>query len=227
MKHLLKTPLFIICLIFALIIGGFVGYGISNDFVYLYMSKLTQIPTRYILMILIVVISCLIFNQLSHSTIILRQKSLFNLSLYMLKIEIIALCLIFTIFHLPIFLLNSAHFFDNLFLIVKVIINAVVVSLLLTALIKLVDIKLKSRAISSGIILVVICIIDILLGHFNFFVINEPIFDFSHIFVLSYMYKNYYILVILIVVVIFFLLSLFIYLSLKKDYFLRGIYEEN
>lgn|SRR5574344_842533 len=226
MKYILKAPLLIMSFIIIFIIGCFVGYNISDNFPLLYMSKLTQIPARYILLILIVFTNNLVFNQLNCNAIILRKKSLFNSLLNFMKIEVIVLLLLFICLHLPIIFLNTKEFFSNSYLIIKVIINGVIVSLLLLNIIKIVDIKIKNRTVASGFVLAIFCIADILLGHFNFFIINNEIFDFSYIFAFPYIYKNYYAFASILVVIIVILTALFVFLGIKNDYFLGSTLDE-
>ena len=46
MKYILKDPLLVLSFLIVIILGCFIGNDISNDFVVLYVSKLTQIPAR-------------------------------------------------------------------------------------------------------------------------------------------------------------------------------------
>lgn len=226
MKYILKTPLFIICLIIMGIIGYFIGLDISKDFATLYIYKLTCIPVRYNLLIIIVFSNYLSFKQLNCVGIILRNKSLFNFFLKSLKVEGLIVFLLFIFLHIPILYLNHEYFFRNVFLIIKIILNGILISLVIISIIKIVDIRWKNRAISSGIVLGMFTIIDIVLEYFNFFVVDDVIFDLSYLFILPYSYEFYFIIAIFLALLIAVLTFTFVFLSLKKDYLLGNIYEK-
>lgn len=226
MKYILKTPLFIMCFIIIIIIGCFLGYNISEDFTGLYVSKLMLIPIRYSLFAIVVIINFLVFNQQSRSIIVLRKKTLFDALIDVVKIEVIILFTLFFVLHLPILFLNISQFVNHLNLISKIIINCVVVSLILITLIKIIDLKLKNRAIACGIILGSFCIMDLVLEHFNWFFIDNSIFDFSYIFILPYIYSNYFLIASILIAIAFILTALYVFFGIKKDCFLRSSYDK-
>jgi hypothetical protein len=147
--------------------------------------------------------------------------------IFILKIESLILIILFLLLHLPILILNINSFGDNIYMILKIIANSVIVSLFLISVIRIADIKIKNRVFTSGIIMVVFAMMDLLLDHFNFYAIDEILFDFSMIFTLPYYYATYYIIVTVLIISIIVLTATSIVLSVKKDYFLEQRYEEN
>lgn len=220
MKYLLKSPQLIVFFIIIFIIGCFIGYNISTDFSRLYISTLMLPIIRYSLLVLVVSINFLVFSLLSGSVIVLRKKSLFSSLMYITKIEIFILLILFVILHLPILFLNISQSLEHLDLIIKSIINCILVSLFLFSLIKLIDVRIKNRITACEIFLSCFCIMDFLLEHFNWFGNNDPIFDFSYIFVLPFIYKNYFVMFLILTITGLFLTSLNVFLGIKKDFFL-------
>lgn len=226
MKYILKTPLLIVCFIIIFISGCFIGYNVLTNFSDLYISSLMLTPIRYALLFLVVSVNFLIFNLLNGSAITLRKKTLFDSLISMIKFEIIILFFIFAILHLPIIFLNISQSLKNLDLIIKIIINGVIVSWFLFSLIKIIDIKLKNRAVTCGIVLGSLCLIDFLLEHFNWFAFDNTIFDFSYIFILPFMYDNYFFIALILIVTGVLLTSLYVFIGIKKDCFLGNVYDE-
>lgn len=226
MKYILKTPLFIMCFIIIIIIGCFLGNNISEDFTGLYVSKLMLIPIKYSLLSIVVIINFLVFNQQSRSVIVLRKKTLFDALIGILKIEVIILFILFLGLHFPILFSNPNKFTNYLNLMIKIVINSVIISIILITLIKIIDLKLKNRAISCSVILSSFCIIDLVLEHFNWFVVDNSIFDFSYIFILPYIYSNYFLIAFILIAIAFILTALYMFFGMKKDCFLRGSYDK-
>lgn len=226
MKYILKTHLFIMCIIIIIIIGCFLGYNISENFTELYISKLMLIPIRYFLLALVIIINFLVFNQQSGPVIVLRKKTLFNALISIFKIEVSILFVLFFVLHLPVLFLNMSQFINHLGLISKMIINCVIVSLVISSLIKIIDIKLKNRASACGLIFGGLCVMDFLLEHFNWYAVDEAVFDFSYIFVLPYIYNNYFFIALVLIATGLVLTALYVFFGIKKDCFLRSSYDK-
>ena len=227
MKYILKTPLLILCFIIVIILGFYIGYGISEDFLMLYSSKLTQLPVRYLLIIVILSSSALVFKQQNCLAICLRKKNFFNAIVNNIKYEVCILLLIFGAFELPIILQNFSLFFQNFYFMLIMYINYILISLFILSLVKSIDIFIKNRTTSCAIFLVIFSIIDILLEHGNYFFFNNIYFDVSYIYCLPYMYNNYFVLAFVLIIITIFLDVLSIFLRIKKDFMLDDIHEEN
>lgn len=227
MKYILKSPLIIISFIIVMAIGYFVGFDISNDFLNLYISKMANLSTRYILITIIIFSNFLIYKQSTIPSIILRKKYIYKFQIYVIIQEIVTLLLIFIFFNLPIFILNFNEFINNIIIILKVYISDVLISMLIISIMKFIDVGIKNRAKTSGIFLICFAIIDILLDHFNYFEFNEIIFDFSFLFILPYNYSGYIYIFIFLFITIIILTALSIILSARKDYNLGNVHEEN
>lgn len=227
MKYILKTPLLVLCFIIVIILGYFVGNAISTDFAFLYLSKLTQIPARYLLIIVILSSNLLIFKQQNCLAISIRKRSFFNAVLSINKYEIYILLLLFVAFNLPIMIQNGGLFFENIHIVIKLYINYIVVSLFMVSIIKGIDVIVNNRTISCVSFFIALSIIDILLQHGNYFIFNDIYFDLSYIFCLPYIYNHYYIIAIILTIITVFFNLLSIFFRIKKDFMLESIYEEN
>lgn len=227
MKYILRTPLIILCFIIVIVLGFYIGYGISEDFLMLYSSKLTQLPVRYLLIAIILSSSSLVFKEQNGLAICMRKKNFFNAILNNIKYEVYILLLIFSTFEIPIMLQNFSLFFQNFYFMLMMYLNDIIISLFILSIVKSIDIFIKNRTTSCAIFLVILSIIDILLEHGNYFFFENIYFDMSYIFCLPYIYKNYVVLAIILIIITIFLNLLSIFLRIKKDFMLNDVHEEN
>ena len=149
MKKILFSKSFMLYIIIVLCIGYFVGYDIKNDFLNIYIGKMTLLPFRYILLTLIVLVSNFVCNSFFNSAVIVRNKNSFNLFLTISKYEFFTFLIIYICLNIPVLIFNFNPFIDNLFSIIVVILNSVLISLICSSIIKLIDIKFKNRVLSS------------------------------------------------------------------------------
>lgn len=226
MKYLFQTPTIIVCLLIMLIFGTYVGYDISDDFINLYMSKLMLILIRYIIILNIVVVNYSVYSKFSLNTIVVRRKNLFNALINIIFKEILLISLMFVVFHIPIFILNVNNFISNIYLIFKLILNSILVSFLLNNIVRILDLKIKNRVVSCGIMVCLLGMMDFILENYNWLFVQETIFDFSYLFLLPLVYTNYIYIFIILLFVAFLLMSFSIYLGIKKDCFLTNLYAE-
>ena len=227
MKYILRTPLIILCFIIVIVLGFYIGCGISEDFLMLYSSKLTQLPVRYLLIAIILSSSSLVFKEQNGLAICMRKKNFFNAILNNIKYEVYILLLIFSIFEIPIMLQNFSLFFQNFYFMLMMYLNDIIISLFILSIVKSIDIFIKNRTTSCAIFLVILSIIDILLEHRNYLVFNNIYFDVSYIYCLPYIYNNYFVLGFVLIIITIFLNVLSIFLRIKKDFMLDDIHEEN
>ncbi len=227
MRKMILSPFFICCIIIVIIIGYFIGYDISRDFYNLYIGKLTLVPTRYILLSLIIFASNMLYNSYSNPVIIVRKKTFFDFFIFIIKNEILFFLILFIFLHIPIFILNFNNFINNINNIIKIVINFVLVAILLSNLVKLIDIKIKNRIISSCGIIILFTLFDFILEHLSFSIFSEIYFEFSYIFILPTIYNGYIYIMIFILIIICITTWLIINESFRKDYFLKNENQEN
>lgn len=223
-NYAIKSPLYIVIMIVTIILGIYIAYATSGDFLKLYTVMLKLPIIRYVLLLIVVCVHFYVWTSLSGTMFILRKKSLFNFMMYMTKYELLFVLNIFIIFNIPSLILNSKNFLA----LVEMIINGIVVSSIIFMIINMINIRIKNMVISIGLFFTVLCTMDFILEHFNWFENNELIFDFSYIFVLPFIYDIYILILILMVVIVTFMTSLTIFISIKKDCFLESVnYEKN
>lgn len=227
MKYILKDPLLVLSFLIVIILGCFIGNDISNDFVVLYVSKLTQIPARYLLIVVILFSNLLVFKHQNCMAISLRKKNFFSAMLSINKYEISVTLLLCAFLNFPIMAQNFNLFFENISIIIKLYINYVIVSLLILSIVKFIDIKINNRSISCAIFLIILAIIDVLLEHSNYFIFDNIYFDMSYIFNLPYLYSHYYIIAVILIFIIILFNLLSTFLRIKQDFMLECINEEN
>lgn len=227
MKYILKSPLIITSQLIIILLGFSVGNKISDNFIELYASKLTQPYVRYLFIVIMIFDAIQIYRYQYNNAFILRRKKYLNLRINITKYIIYILSLSFINFNIPVLVQNYKLFLSNINIIFMFIINCIIISLFILSLIDLLNAFVKNRAVSSSIILTIIAILDFMLQHINFNFIENVSFDISYIFSIPYIYNNFYIydLIILIISLNLFLLS--IYLEFKNDYLLENYYEEN
>jgi len=108
-----------------------------------------------------------------------------------MKQEVIMSVILLLIFHLPIFILNTKEFINNIVLIMLVILNITLIFSVMLAIIRLLNVWINNRITSTSIFLLVFACLDVLLGHFSYFYMEHYIFDFDAILVLPYVYHFY------------------------------------
>ena len=216
---LFKVPF--LCIIISTCIGFFVGIDIEQDFLNLYTGKLTTLPFRYIMLVLIVFISNSIFSMFSNTIIIVRKRNFFNVFVNIIKYEVLFFALLYIFVNIPIFALNNRLFIENLGYVMLVILNSILISILFSGIIEFIDIKFKNRVYSTCSFFIVFSIIDFVLEHFNFYILIDNQFDLSYIFVLPVVFRNYIVIAAFMLFFICIITYTNINYSNKKDYFLR------
>lgn len=159
MRYTLKKPIIIWCFIIMFLIGIVFGQGMDNDFLALYLGRLTIITFRYAIIIVTLLTDYLVFENLNHYTILCRYKSLDCFILKAILIEALITILLTITFNIPIIIFN----FNILEIVIKptilFITNTIIIMLLFTSLIRLFNIWINNRVLSSSIIfaLYVLC----------------------------------------------------------------------
>ena len=114
MKRFFCNSLFYIGIVIMILLGIAVGYNIDHNFLKLYTAKMGQVPIRYCIFIIILFIDYLLFEEINHYTFIFRYKSVSNFIIKSMKQEVIMSVILLLIFHLPIFILNTKEFINNI-----------------------------------------------------------------------------------------------------------------
>lgn len=219
-KVLLSHSLLYIAI--SVFIGYFIGYDIENDFFDLYAGKLLLLPVRYTLLLLIVAVSNLLGNVFMNSAIVVREKNFLNVFLECLKYEICVYAFIYIGLNIPVFVMNfevAVTYFWDIFM---MILNAIVISVICSSVIRFIDLHVKNRMMASCGFLIIFSIVDLVLDHFNFYIFKKNIFDLSYIFALPVVYNNYFVIAGFLVLFGFFLVFVIARLACRKDYFLRN-----
>ena len=203
-------------------IGYFIGFDIENDFFDMYVGKLFLLPVRYILLLLIISVSNFLGNTFLNSTIVVREKNFFNTFLTCLKYEIYVYAVIFVSLNIPVFVMNFEASMNHFLDIAILILNAIVISVICSSVIKVIDLNVRNRMFASCGFLIFFSLIDLVLEHFNFYIFQENIFDLSYIFALPVMYNNYLVIAGILVLFGFSLVCVMAHLVCRKDYFLRN-----
>ena len=210
----------IIIIFLGLFIGCFIGYDLKVDFLNLYISKLSHIPIRYTILILTLTLSYSNFINNRSLNILFRYKTFFDYVVKNIFQEILLVSFFFIIINFVIFLFNINNFFINFSTMMIIIFNDILVTILIITIVKLLDIKFKNRIYASSMFISIFMLIDFILEHYNFYLFDKILFDFSYIYILPFCYKNYIIVVCLIIMIIMIMLCLISNLIFKKDYFL-------
>ncbi len=226
MKYILKSPIIISCYIIVIILGFLIGNDISNNFLELYLAKMSSVPARYILLSFAIFIHYIVYNHLNVYGLFLREKNFLNFSFYIIKVEFVILTTLFIMLHIPILIMEYNHFIENIFLIVKIIFNDIIFSLAFISIIRMIDTKLRNRSTSCFSVFIIFAVIDFILEYFNY-VTDNYLFDFSYILILPSLYKNYFIIFLLVLSFIVYSTVKSLDLMMKNDYFLDENYEKS
>ena len=228
MKKIIKNHTIIMCILFGIILGFIIGRDISKDFLELYLGKLAQIPTRYIIIIVVLFVDYHIFNNINYTSVIFRHKSLLNFFWKCLIRGIKYISLFFISLNFPIFILNMKDYIANINVVGVCAINGITINVLFISIVRLIDVFLKHRTLSSCLFIVIFTLLDFILAHYNFFAFANVYFDFSYLFVLPSIYNYYHIIFFILILLIIIIICISASLSIKKDYVLNDkIIEKN
>ena len=225
MKYTLKKPIVLWCILLMIILGVTSAYGLgeSEDVRGGYQGVLAIITIRYAIIILILVTDYLVFSNLNHHVIICRYKSVERFIVKATTIEIIVIVLLALLYNVPIILLNLQYFSILIFPVILVTINMIIIALLMTSMIRFINLWFNNRAVTTGAIFIIYVGLDFLVENVNFLYVNNIVFDFQQIFILPLLLKSsqYLIVATVLLVISFFLIYLTTVLVSKKDYFLN------
>lgn len=149
MKKVLFSHSLLLYIGISAFIGYFIGCDIENDFFNLYIGKMNQLPSRYTLLLLIILVSNLVGNIFLNSAIIVREKNFRNVFLVSMKYEIYAYSLIYISLNIPVCIMNFEAVMNHLWDIFILIINAIIISVSCSTLIKFIDLKIKNKVLAS------------------------------------------------------------------------------
>jgi len=226
MKKLLKNLPLILCTLFSLFLGYFIGNDISSDFMQLYIAKFSVIPIRYSILIFLIFIDYQIFASLDYTSIIFRHKSMFSYFMKSMMKSLKYIILFFILLNIPIFLMNITQFISNFPKILLLILNDIIVLILLISIIRFIDSKLKKRILSSCLFMSTFTILDFVLDNYNFYYFNDIKFSFNYLFILPSVYDNYLYIPPLLIGFIMLIIALSIKSMMKGDYILNDKNDE-
>lgn len=221
MKNTIRNPQIIKAILCLLLLGTVIGYGIGDDFVNLYISKIGQIPVRYTIIIVVLFIDYTVFENMNHYIYIFRYKSVSSFISRSIITELFITLILLVVLHVPIFILNSIQFLSNLPMFILSIINVLVVISLILTIIRFINIWVNNRIISTGVFIIIFFCLDVLLEHYNYFIFNYNLFDFKSILTLPFIYPSYVVIATVMIIVQIFLLEIIKKLIIRKDYILK------
>lgn len=226
MKYILGHTQIRFGFIIAILLGIVVGYNIDYDFVPLYISKMSQSPVRYSVIILILYVDYLVFENTNHYVFVFRNQSVMKFLYRSMAKELVVSFLLLVSINIPIIIMNFNIVMQNLSVIFLFIINGIVVMGLFICLIRCINIWVNNRILSTGVFLTVYISLDTLLDHYNFYIFDTTIFDFSYLLTLPFRYATYPFMISIMMIGILLLLILSKKLLIERDFILKN-YENN
>lgn len=220
MKYFLKNKVNIFLLILLVIIGFFIGRDINDNFLSLYMAKISNIPSRYSILVIMSFVDYFIFKTTSSNSVIYRFPSFYNYYKKVIIYEIIIVSVGFIAMNIPIMLMNSTYYLKEIKLFLTILISNIVISLFFSSIIKIICLKIKKIGLSTCLFILVFAFLDFLIEHYNFFIANDIVFDFSYVYAIPYYINWYYLLIPVLAVITFFLNMIFLNFIVRSDYFL-------
>lgn len=217
MKYVLKKPITLFFMIIVIILGITIGYDVySMD---LLTTRLSVNTVRIIVLISFIYIDSIIFRDLSSSMILFRNKNLSNFFKSVIKSEVIVTFIFSLLLFIPIILLNISMFLKEFKYFILMIINFNVMISFFICIIRLIDVRINRRTLSSIIFMSSFIIIDFLMGEFFYDMIGlSSIFVFPIVFNL----ETYFLILILVLIATIMLTILSILQMSKKDYLIKS-----
>lgn len=222
MIYIVKNKHLYSIILLSIIVSIFLANNVKNNFLELYIGKLSNLSIRYFLIIISVAMEYIIYKTLSNSCIISRYKSKQMFLRENLKVEIIFSIIIFYIFNLVVMLISLPISIYYIIDITIININIILIYITISLMIKTINIFVKSCYMSSIIFVFIYVSFDFILEHFNFFFFNSKLFDLGNIYKIFYMYKNsivYFLFIIFLDLIMFKILNLEIK---RKDFILKN-----
>ncbi len=226
-KCILKNNIFIYCLLTIFILGYISGNQMTNSFEN-YLATFYHRPIFYSLIIVNIFVDYVLFKNYFHSSFIFRFKDILNLLKQHMKIELLFCMIIFILFHIGIGIHHFSLMTQNIIIILKLFINYIIITMIIVNIIKLIDIKINNRIVSTMILLCFIACTDIGLEIYELISGKTLRFLIQFIYVIPCVYKMNIFIDLCLLIFTIFLTILSAYFMNKKDYRIKGIaYEEN
>ena len=190
MSKVIKSPIFIVCIIFSLVLGIFISNGVKqNDFFHTFTAAFASYPRRYTIIIFILSIDLLIFENINNYILIFRYQSIQKFLLKSTVLEIFISFLLFLCLSIPILLTKNIAIIGVPMILF--IINGVMVVSVFLSLIRVVNIWIGNRTISTVILLAIYTVFDVLFDQLEYSHLTY-IFNFKDIFVLPITSGHWY-----------------------------------
>ena len=149
MIYILKKPLTVAFLGIIFLFGFLIGYDLEGDFLAYFSFRITIPTVRYMVLMIILYIDCLVFRSLNSSMILFRNKSLLDFFKNVMKQEI-KVVMIFSFFlFVPILFLNLSKVIDYASYFILIFLNFVVIVFFLITVIRIIDIWVNKRTLST------------------------------------------------------------------------------
>lgn len=217
MKYVLKKPITLFFMIIVVILGITIGYDVYS--MELLTTRLSVNTVRIIVLISFIYIDSIIFRDLSSSMILFRNKNLPNFFKSVIKSEVKLTFIFSLLLFIPIILLNISMFLKEFKYFILMIINFNAMVSFFICIIRLIDVRINKRTLSSIIFMSSFIIIDFLMGEFFYDMIGlSSIFVFPIVFNL----ETYFLILILVLIATIMLTILSILQMSKKDYLIKS-----
>lgn len=204
-----------------LILGFVAGINIHDHFLQLYMAKIGQIPTRYSIIVIILFIDYVIFENMNHYIYIFRYKSVSHFIIKSMIDELFVSFILLIAFHFPVLFFNIKEFISHIVIMLLVIFNIMIVFSVILSAIRLMNVWINNRILATSLFMLLFIGIDILLEHYSFFYLKTYIFEFDSLLVLPNVYSFYPLLISAMIIIDFILLYTTSKLMKKKDYIIK------
>lgn len=222
MSYIIKNKQIYSIILLSIMVSVFFANSIKKNFIELYIINLGNISIRYFLIIISVAIEYIIHKTLINSNIVSRCKSKQKFLKENIKTEVITSTIIFLIFNFIVLLIRLPISFIYILDMCIISINIVLVYITISLIIKIIDIFIKIHYISSVVFVFIFSSFDFILEHFNFFFLDNKLFDLGAIYKIFYMYKNS-IICFLFIIILDLIMFKILNLNIKrKDFILKN-----
>ncbi len=217
MKYVLKKPATLLFMVIVIILGISIGYDVGS--MGLLSTRLSVITVRILILISFIYMDFLVFRDLNSSMVLFRNKSLLKFFKSVIKIEMLLVFIFSLLLFIPIILLNFSMFLKEFNYFVLMIINFNVVMTFCISIVRLIDVGINKRSLSSIIFILSFIAIDLIMDEFYFDIIGL-----SSIFILPLEFNllTYFLVLFVLITSIIMITFLTLYEISRKDYLIKN-----
>ena len=227
MKIISKYISLFLIIVLSLTIGCFISLDIKEKFLDIFLGKYNSITVRYLIIFLIIFIDYKIFKSFYDHSLAFRYKSFYKLFTKNILLELFYISMMIISIFIPLIFIHFKNFMINIKYMVLIIINTIIICLIITSLVRIIDVKIKNKIISSCLFIGFYTILEFITENYNFYFANNIIFDFHNTFDYAYVIKYPFLLLIIMFFILMFLNMLFFNSVQKNNYLLGDNNEEN